>query len=226
MSNVSAADRQAEAKALRAMGLILPGDASSIGRRPLGLAVLDGPEDAPERDLPTSKGELQARDLVMSSVSLLSDEALDAPISWRDAFENILGVALAGIFDGDDAVHKGVVQLRERVSELETMRRTETAEQKAVIAVRSELSQMKSIQEAARVASRGEAGIQGPRGIPGPPGPSGPAGQRGDAGPRPAGFITNPDDFSAVLQMSDGLPGPTLRLRSLFEVYDSQAGGE
>jgi hypothetical protein len=81
---------------------------------------------------------------------------------------------------------------------------------------------LKLIQESMRTASRGERGETGPRGVQGTQGPVGPAGPRGEPAPRPAGFIVNPTDYSAVLASSDGSGGPVLRLRPLFEAFATE----
>jgi hypothetical protein len=110
--------------------------------------------------------------------------------------------------------------------EAEASQRTELAELKATVAeLRGEIREMKSIQEAARIASRGEAGVAGPRGIPGAQGDRGERGERGKQGPPApvvAAYEPRVEQFQLVPRHSDGTAGPPMSLRPFFEMYASQ----
>jgi hypothetical protein len=199
--------------------------------RPLGLAIIDGPEDDgpaegfhPDSPRPPTKGERQANEIVASSVAMLSAEALAAPITWRHAFEDILATAFAGVFDGDDAVHACVVKLREQVAELKAAQRNEIAELKlALTEARCEIREMKMIQENARTLSRGEQGVSGPRGVPGaqgPIGPAGPQGQKGEGASMIVAWEPTPERYWLTPVYSTGDKGVPANLTSLFEQYN------
>jgi hypothetical protein len=237
MSNAATTDREYEA--LTNMGLKLTRKAAATAipsshparkRPPLGLKPIhDDNEQAPGHDRLDTNGERQAHQIVASSVSRLSTAALDAPITWRSAFEDILETALAGVFDGDEAVFKCVTKLRERVSELEGTHRNELAELRlALTEARCEIREMKAIQENARTLSRGEQGVAGPRGIPGPPGEArvGPAGPRGEPAPMIAAWEPDAARFVLTPVHSDGSRGVPQNLRSLFEAYDQSTNGD
>jgi hypothetical protein len=187
------------------------------------------PRGDPDGDPLDTWGCQEAQRIVASSVSRLSEEALAAPVSWRDGLELLLGTALAGVFDGDASVHEGVKKLREQMTELKSTQRNEIAELKlALTEARCELREMKMIQENARTLSRGEAGIQGPRGIPGSQGPMGPRGEQGERGlpaREVAAWEPDPLRFSITPAHTDGTRGVPANLRSLFEAYDAATNG-
>jgi hypothetical protein len=66
---------------------------------------------------------------------------------------------------------------------------------------------------------RGERGEQGPRGE------RGPQGERGERAPSIVSWRIDRASYLAVPVMSDGLEGPALQLRSLFEEYNEAARG-
>ena len=114
-------------------------------------------------------------------------------------------------------------EIKHRLAGLEAAQRTELADLRATVAeLRGELREMKAIQEAARIASRGEQGLAGPRGIPGPPGPRGERGAPGERG-TPAREVAawEPDGsrFTITPAFTDGSRGVPANLRSLFEAY-------
>jgi hypothetical protein len=212
-----------------------PRDATSIGRRrsedateharqPLGLAPAPGDDadDATGRHL-MDDGALDHGPIV--DIAGLDPAERDAPADVR-----LVYLALNAAASAADTVH---ARAKERDAALETELaavRKELAELRAtLVEARHETRELKLVQESMRIANRGERGCDGARGVPGrdgQQGPQGPRGERGEAGARAAGFITNPEEFSAVLQITDGTPGPTLRLRPLFEAYDSQTNGD
>ena len=170
LSPAERAERKAFLRRLRDLPPRPSADVVPIGRarKPLGLApVLDGREER-DGDPIHTQGERQASELVASSISHLSDEALAAPITWRAAFEDILSVALAGVFDGDETLYGLIKKLRVEIAEMKGAHREEIAELRlALTEARCEVREMRAVQESARVASRGEQGLPGPRGVPG-----------------------------------------------------------
>jgi hypothetical protein len=238
MTDARITDRESDA--IRAMGLTWPRDASSIGRaspdrpqrssarRPLGLApVLDDIDDGDTARSTKGEGylgpEATAKELVDSSIARLSEEHLNAGVSWGDLLEYGLGTAFAAVFGEGDA-------LRERIREQARDLRKEISDLKAaLIEARHETRELKLIQESLRISTRGESGRDGSRGIQGRDGlqgPIGPRGERGEQGkpaPTIAAWSTDDAAFTATPIMADGSTGPALRLRGMFEVYDEAA---
>jgi hypothetical protein len=115
--------------------------------------------------------------------------------------------------------------VRRRLDALESAQRNEIAELKlALTEMRCSVSEMRLIQEAARVASRGEEGREGPRGIPGPIGPRGERGKAGEPG-APAREVVawdvDAERFTITPCHSDGTRGVPLILLGLFQSYDA-----
>jgi hypothetical protein len=232
------AEDEARSAALRSWGInvakpnakVVPLDREARTRRPLGLApVLDGPDDRRDGDPIHTQGERQATELIASSISHLSDEALAAPITWRAAFEDILSVALAGVFDGDETLYGLIKKLRVEIAELKGAQRTEVAELRlALTEARCEIREMKMIQENARTLSRGEQGLPGPRGIPGPPGEGrvGPQGPKGSDAAMIVGWEPTPERYWLTPVYSTGEKGVPANLTSLFEAYNAATEAE
>jgi hypothetical protein len=231
------AERERVAVALAKMGVsfptrpgakVVPLDANPTKRKPLGLApILDDNERAPERDTP---GLLEAKRLIAEAIASLSPEARAQPATIEHVFEG-LELPLAISFDDADATSKSFRELRAELAEIKAARREEAAELRATVReLRAELSQMRSIQESARIASRGEAGIQGPRGIPGPPGVGqiGPQGPRGEMGPtaKIAAWVPDVEAFSLAPTYADGSRAVPLNLRPFFEAYNAATSAD
>jgi Collagen triple helix repeat (20 copies) len=228
---------EGEAEWLKKSGLIWPApkpgaDVISIEerrRRPLGLRpILDADEQAPERD---SAGYLEAKQFIAETVAELSTETGQRAATIKDVFEG-LELPLAIHFDDAAAIAKSFKELRAGLAEIKSARREEAAEARAVIAeLRSEISQMRSIQEASRIASRGETGLTGPRGAPGAQGPAGPHGKqgpRGAIGPagKAAAWEPNVEAFTLTPVYGDGSKGAPASLRPFFEAYDESTRGD
>jgi len=222
----STLDRAAERAALlKRLGLTLKGSAEVIPishpvRKPLGLAPADGPgDDVSTRDLPSfhfhfADGHDQA----------YLDNSVSA--GWVFGYLDVIGGIMIELHNGSvGEINNLQDRLARKFQDIESARRTAAAELKATIAeLRGEVRELKAIQEAARIASRGEAGLQGPRGIPGPPGSEGRAGPQGPAG-RDAAMVAawEPDAarFSITPVCSDGSRGVPLNLKGLFEAYNA-----
>jgi hypothetical protein len=214
----------------RPSATVIPLDHPAKNRQPLSFSIIDGPEDAaPERSGDTA-GYLEAKRLIAEAVAGLPEAARNQPATIADVFAG-LELPLSLIFDERDAASKGFKELRALITEIKTARREEAAEARAVIAeLRSELLQMRSIQEAARIQSRGEEGREGPRGVPGSQGPAGAQGKqgpRGAIGPaaKPAAWEPNVEAFSLTPIYGDGERGVSANLRPFFEAYDAQTRG-
>jgi hypothetical protein len=229
------AEDEARAAMLRAWGIYprpKKPDANVVSldakRAPLGLRPADGACDddrAPAPDDIDTPGYWEARRIVEAVTARLSPETLARPVTFAESFQG-LEIPLTALFDGADALFDHIKKLRAELVELWGARREEAAELRATIAeLWSELSQMRSIQEASRVASRGEEGREGPRGIPGPIGPRGERGKAGEPG-APAREVVawdiDVDRFAVIPVFSDGSRGVPINLRGLFETYDQQ----
>lgn len=211
---------------------LLPRDASAIARKPLpdgrrpplGLTILDDPDD--DAPPPGRSNEATARAIVGESIERLGEAANNAA-TVRDIFELGIAMALELSFDAREFACELVRKLKAEMADGQGTQRSEIAELKLTITeLRCELREMRAIQEQARALSRGEQGIIGPRGIPGPPGPAGQRGERGDAGPRPAGFVLDVAGYSATLVSSDGASSARLALRPLFEKFAEEIASD
>ena len=220
----------------RADALLLR-DSSAIGRRPrpeaagharkpLGLAIVDGPEDGPSRSRQDPESDA-LHPLVVRALAGIGEAERGQPATIQDLYEIAVDPALQAHFGGMDVVRERIGEARKEIADLKSAYRNEVAELRlALTEARCEVREMRAIQEQARAVSRGEQGITGPRGIPGPQGVAGPRGERGDAAARPVGFVVNTDEFSATLILSDGSPGPRLALRPLFESFAAQIASD
>jgi hypothetical protein len=199
-------------------------------RKPLGLVIVEGPEDAPERGVDTA-GYLEAKQSIAAALAGMPEASRDHPAAIRDIFEG-LELPLALIFDERDAVSRGFKELRALIAELRSAHREEVAELRlALTEARCEVREMKAVQESARAQSRGERGEQGVRGIPGPQGDTGragPKGPKGEQGPTSKLVAWEPDvaAFSIAAIYADGKRGVSANLRPFFEQYDQSTRGD
>jgi hypothetical protein len=230
-ADLSPAERAERKAFLRRLRDLPPGptaDVVPIGRakKPLGLGiVLDDNEQAPERGAPETFGSREARRIIESSISLLSPEALDRPLSVRESFD-VLEAALEATLDGDAAVHESAkkrdAQARSDVARIEL----ENAKLRVTVAeLTAKVDTLTFISERLRVENAGPIGPQGPMGRDGHegrPGARGERGERGETGPRLAAWAIDDASFSAVPVLVDGSNGPTLHLRGMFETYNAQ----
>jgi hypothetical protein len=195
-------------------------------RRPLGLALVDAKDDPPKDHAPL--------DEPFSFATGKSQQELAAGMSVGSALG--LGDALFTIIrELTDSMTDEICTMRDRIDrridDLKAAHRIELAEAKAATAeLRSELSQIRSIQEAARIASRGESGLPGPRGIPGPAGvgqvgPQGPRGRTG-APAKIAAWVPDVDQFQLAPTYADGDRGAPLNLRPFFEAFNNAINTE
>ena len=145
----------------------------------------------------------------------------------EEVFTYGLGVALEASFEDGDTIRARLRTIRKEMADAQSAHRSEIAELKAALTeARGEIAAMRSIQEAARTLSRGEAGPAGPRGAPGAQGPMGPAGARGDPGVRAAGFVLDVAGYAATLVSSDGAPAARLAMRPMFEQFAREIADE
>jgi hypothetical protein len=207
-------DRQFGARAI---------DHPSQTRRPLGLSIIDGPEDATEFDEATNLGDAEAHRIVALSIARLSPENLARPLTVEESF-CALETSLAATLGGDAAAFADIKKLRADVSEIKTAQRLEVAELKILVSeLKAEVSGLRSIQEGQRIQSRGEQGVAGPRGVPGdrgPIGPAGPQGPRGDAAMMVVSWEPTPERYLLTPVYADGTRGVPANLTGLFEQYD------
>lgn len=214
----------AERRAIEAMGIRLPpdrprADPAPRSRRPLGLRPAPGGDDD-ERAPGAARRDIGERvdSLVRTAIEGLGgEERCRATHSTLiDQFDG-LAVSLRIALEGDDDLYR---ELHGKIIELET----EIAKLTAQVAVaQSKLGELIFISERLRVENAGPIGPQGLMGRDGrdgPPGLKGERGAKGDQGPRPVAFAVNDAEYSVTLIMSDGGPGPTLHLRSLFETFN------
>lgn len=231
MSAVYDHDREDEARAaaLRAWGINVTKPRAEVipMRKPLGLAP-SGDDDGGAMDgLPDAYlgPQRTAAAIVAKSVANLSEEQLAAGVTWRDMFEYAIGGTIETSFTDGDDMRERLRAVRKEIADGQAGLRTEIAELKlALVEARAEIAAMRSIQESARLLSRGEQGVMGPRGIPGPPGPSGARGERGERGVPAlaiAGWEPRPERFEIVPVFSTGEKGPPIALLSLFQAYDA-----
>ena len=227
-------DREDEARSamLRAWGINVTKPSAEVvsldtKRRPLGLSIVDGPDDASIDGLSDAYlgPQRTAAAIVARSIANLSEEQLAAAVTWRDMFEYAIGGTIETSFTDGDFLREKVRELRKEATDAQTVLREQIAELKlAVVEARCEISAMRAIQENARTVSRGEAGVAGPRGIPGSQGPTGPRGEMGERGVPAvaiAGWEPRPERFEVVPVFSTGERGPPIALLSLFQAYDS-----
>jgi hypothetical protein len=186
-------------------------------RRPLGLApVLDGVDGKALEPFSGSPHRL-----VQDTLATLDEATRKAPATVEETFELLdLGVEIA--LNGDDALQQGLVGLRREVSELKA----------ALVEARHEIRELKSIQEAQRISTRGERGTDGARGVPGRDGLQGPIGPRGEPGTpgkdaaRLASWDLQPEKFCAAPLYANGSRGATLNLMPFFAAYHAAATEE
>ena len=232
--HLTAEERQARARQMRSWAnlpsakgpsaTVVPMDHPSR-RKPLGLAILDGPEEVAGRDEGDTPGYLEARRLVASAIASMSEAARNMPATIEDVFKE-LELPLAIQFDDSIAISKSLKELRGEIAALKGSAREEIAALKlALTEARCEVREMRAVQESARIASRGEAGVAGPRGIPGPPGDRG---ERGEQGPRgePAAMIVgwriDADRYTATGICSDVSALPPLNLSAFIDDDDEE----
>lgn len=217
----------------------LPKSAQVVSLDTKRLPLFAGPivaEAAPENDgLPADyQGpSATASAIVAQSMSRLSAEQLDAPVSWRHLFEDVIQFQLETSFEDGDVLRARLRDVHKEIADLKAAHRNEVAEMKLTITeLRCAVRELTAIQETARTLSRGERGEIGPRGTPGPQGPVGPRGERGEKGERgtPAARVVawEPDDNASVVYplMQTGHRGPGLRLRSVLDAYADLCAGE
>jgi hypothetical protein len=178
------AERKAFLRRLRNLPPSPSADVVPIGRtkKPLGLQILDGPEDASERGAPDTFGAREAHGIVESSISRLSAEALDRPLTVRESFD-ALEAALEATLDGDAAVHESAkkrdAEIRSDVARIEL----ENAKLRATVAeLTAKVDTLTFISERLRVENVGPIGPAGPMGRDGHDGRPGPRGERGERG--------------------------------------------
>ena len=142
----------------------------------------------------------------------------NAPVTVEMLFEN-----LDVTFDGDDVLYSRIIELRAKITELET----EHARAQALTAeLKSKLHEVDFIVERLRIEGKGPPGQKGERGRDGREGPPGVRGERGERGERglPAPVIAaweaRPERFEIVPVFSNGEKGPPIALLALFQAYD------
>jgi hypothetical protein len=219
------AERVERAAFLKRLGLTPKGSAEVIpishpARKPLGLRPVEGDtgDDVSPRDLPPFSFHFQD-----DKDQAHLDNAVSAGFVY--SYLDFIGGVLIEL--QNDTVHE-VNALQDRLKAkfdgIEAARRAEVAELKLTVTeLRGELLAMKAVQEAARIASRGEQGLVGPRGIPGPPGEGrvGPQGPRGEPAAMIAAWEPRVEQFQLVPGLSSGERGPPISLRPFFEMYDA-----
>jgi hypothetical protein len=220
-NNLTEAEIEARQALLRSLGLRPPMRSAQVldhpaRRKPLGLAIIDGPDGGddrtPERDTP---GYLEAKRRVAAAVAGMPEAARNQPATIQDVFEG-LELPLAISFDDADVSSKSFKELRSEIATLKA----------ELVEARHQTHELLLVQESMRVAGRGERGVDGARGVPGRDGQQGPAGPRGEQGGRgpPAVAIAawepNAERYMLTPVHSDGSRGVPLALRSFFDQYD------
>jgi hypothetical protein len=196
-------------------------------RKPLGLAPAPGADDdaSPRGCEPADSFSFHFAD---GKDQAYLANAVSAGFVY--SYLDIIGGVIIELHNDDvDEINNLQDRLKRRFDDIESARRSEIAELRlALTEARCEIREMRAIQESARIASRGEAGLAGPRGIPGSQGPIGPRGEPGPQG-EPAAMIAawepRVEQFQIVPVLSSGERGPPISLRPFFEMYDAQTGG-
>jgi hypothetical protein len=225
------AERKAFLRQLRNLPPRPSADVIPIGsqRKPLGLGIVTDDNDDDAEDDPTQGwqgfhfGEGKTKEFLEGAIRT----------DWLFHYLDIVGGALLEVHNDGVREFNGLQDdLKRKFNAIEAARRVEVAELKTVVAeLRAEIHAMRSIQEASRIASRGERGEQGVRGIPGPPGSEGkvgPKGPRGETGPaaKVAAWEPDPAAFSLTPIYLDGKRGVSANLRPFFEHYDQSTRGD
>jgi hypothetical protein len=133
--HLTAEERQARARQMRSWAnlpsakgpsaTVVPMDHPSR-RKPLGLAILDGPEEVAGRDEGDTPGYLEARRLVASAIASMSEAARNMPATIEDVFKE-LELPLAIQFDDSIAISKSLKELRGEIAALKGSAREEIA---------------------------------------------------------------------------------------------------
>jgi hypothetical protein len=128
--HLTAEERQARARQMRSWAnlpsakgpsaTVVPMDHPSR-RKPLGLAILDGPEEVAGRDEGDTPGYLEARRLVASAIASMSEAARNMPATIEDVFKE-LELPLAIQFDDSIAISKSLKELRGEIAALKALR--------------------------------------------------------------------------------------------------------
>ena len=221
----------------------LPRDASSIARRPisstsarapLGLAIVDGPEDIedePENDQPEPVVRQDNRPAWLSDIDSLIN--FDRKRSNKRMFELIGEVIGETVGEMGREIEAKLGGLGGNPADLAEMRsalaeaKLENAQLKAALAeIRAKQNEHEFVLERLKIEKRGPPGVKGERGRDGAEGARGETGARGEQGPpgpHVVAFETDDASFVAVELLSNGKKGASLHLRGMFESAFEQA---